>query len=100
MSVFQRYYLLIQVVTNQNANLSSGIFTCASSGIYKFQVYALTKRSETLFFELFHNAELVASIWARTRNESADGGNAAILDLNAGDTVQVRLPFLVHQREK
>ena len=83
------HYFLIQIVTNQQADLSSGIFTCSSAGIYKLQVYALTRSDESLFLELYHNEQLVASLWARTKHDYADGGNAAILNLNTGDTVQV-----------
>ena len=42
--------------------------------------------------DMYHNAKLVASLKASTRDDYADAGNAVILDLAVGDTVKVGQP--------
>ncbi|XP_053379495.1 uncharacterized protein LOC123526879 [Mercenaria mercenaria] len=78
------------VITNhQAASLNSGVFTCSEAGLYKFQVYSLTKSDTNVFLELYVNDKLVASLWGHTPGDYAAAGNAVILPLMSGDFVKV-----------
>lgn len=76
-------------ITNHGANINSGVFTCTKDGLYKFQVYCLTRSDASLFLELYHNDKLVASLWGYTPGDYAAAGNAVILPLMSGDFVKV-----------
>ena len=70
--------------------LTSGQFICYTSGIYKFQIYALTKNDTEVWLELYKNNDITISAYAHTQDDYADTGNAAILELSVGDTVYVK----------
>ena len=53
-------------------------------------MYALTKNDTNVWLELYKNNEIVVSIYAHTLGDYADTGNAAILELEIGDTVYVK----------
>lgn len=59
-------------------------------GLYKFQVYSLTKSNTKLFLELKLNNVVVATLWGYTVGDYAAAGNAVILQLEEGDTVWVQ----------
>jgi len=69
--------------------LNSGVFACTEQGVYKFQIYSLTKTDTQLFLELVHNGAVVASLWGYTTADYAAAGNAVILTLAEGDNVWV-----------
>lgn len=77
------------ITNHQNAALNSGVFTCVVPGLYKFQVYSLTRSDTLLFLELYHNDAVVATLWGYTSGTYAAAGNAVALNLAAGDTVKV-----------
>lgn len=72
-----------------NAAVKDGVFTCTEPGLYKFQVFSLTKINSRLFLELYHNDEVVATLWGYTTSDYAAAGNAVVLELAEGDTVKV-----------
>ncbi|XP_053378610.1 uncharacterized protein LOC128548191 [Mercenaria mercenaria] len=80
---------LVVITNHRQANLNSGVFTCTEDGMYKFQVYSLTKSNSNLFLELYVNSKLVASLWGHTPGDYAAAGNAVILSLKSGDVVEV-----------
>jgi hypothetical protein len=77
------------ILNHAQAQLNNGVFTCSQDGLYKFQVYSLTKTDSNLFLELYVNDKLVATLWAHTPGEYAAAGNAVILALMNGDFVKV-----------
>lgn len=79
------------ITSHGSPNLNSGVFVCTKEGLYKFQVYALTKSDSNLYLELYHNNALVASLWGHTPGDFAAAGNAVILPLKTGDTVEVKV---------
>ena len=84
--------LIFQDIENPPGDnkVTGGQFICARPGLYKFQVYSLSRSDANLYLELYQNGDLVASLWAHTHNDYAAAGNAVILNLNEGDTVQVK----------
>ncbi|XP_060608125.1 uncharacterized protein LOC132760217 [Ruditapes philippinarum] len=80
-----------KVITNHHqANVNAGEFTCTENGLYKFQVYSLTKSNSSLFLELYVNNKLLASLWGHTTGDYASAGNAVITSLVEGDVVSVK----------
>lgn len=79
------------VITNHHeAHLNAGEFTCTENGLYKFQVYSLTKSDSSLFLEIYVNNKLLASLWGHTKGDYASAGNAVITSLVVGDVVSVK----------
>ena len=74
----------------QEGKLTSGKFVSQATGLYKFQVYALTRSDSNLWLELYKNNELVVSIWGHMGGDYADSGNAAVVFLTEGDTVYIQ----------
>jgi hypothetical protein len=70
--------------------LNAGEFTCTENGLYKFQVYSLTKSDSSLFLEIYVNNKLLASLWGHTKGDYASAGNAVITSLVVGDVVSVK----------
>lgn len=85
-----RYAIIQEIGKFGSADLISGVFTCAVPGLYKFQVYSLTKSNTKLFLELKLNNVVVATLWGYTVGDYAAAGNAVILQLEEGDTVWVQ----------
>ncbi|XP_060608068.1 uncharacterized protein LOC132760165 [Ruditapes philippinarum] len=79
----------VVILNHAQAQLNNGVFTCSQDGLYKFQVYSLTKTDSNLFLELYVNDKLVATLWAHTPGDYAAAGNAVILALMNGDFVKV-----------
>lgn len=87
----KRMLFFFQTVTNYNDhNLDSGVFTCQETGIYKFQVYALSKPGIQTFFDLYVNDIVVVSLNGNSTRHYNVPGNAVILQLEAGSTVKVK----------
>ena len=76
--------------SGEEGKLTSGRFVCRVAGVYKFQVYTLTKTDAKIWLELYKNNDLVVSVWGHTQGDYADSGNAAIVELTEGDTVYVQ----------
>ena len=89
MTVFQ------QITNYKMQSLASSVFTCTQPGLYKFQAYSLTRTDKSLYLDMYQNDVIVASLWARTPHDYAAAGNAVILDLATGDTVQVNFDWSV-----
>ena len=82
---------ILQVITSHGgAHIESGVFLCGVQGIYKFQVSLFTSYTERLFLEVFKNSDVVASIYAYGKRDLGSVTHAVILELERGDTVQVR----------
>ncbi|XP_048249720.1 complement C1q-like protein 4 [Haliotis rufescens] len=87
-----------QVLRNTNIFLNvgkaydrhTGRFKCPQSGIYSFQVHALTQKKKSLWLELMHNNNLVVSVHAHSSDENDGASNSAILQLKKGDQVWVQ----------
>ena len=71
-------------------NITKGVFTCTREGYFKFQVYGTTYGTGRLFLEIFANSSLVASLYSHTTSDYVTAGNAVIVYLKVGDTVQVK----------
>ncbi|KAL4221158.1 hypothetical protein ACF0H5_019417 [Mactra antiquata] len=69
---------------------TTGTFTAPTSGLYEFNYHALGKQGVAIWLELFHNDQYINSLYSHIINNYATGGNAAVLDLLAGDRVSVR----------
>ncbi|KAL8576672.1 hypothetical protein ACOMHN_025147 [Nucella lapillus] len=74
----------------------NGKFMCIESGIYVFQVHALSGNDTDMWLELHHNYQYVVSVWGHTDNDYATGGNSVILQLIMGDEVTVACTTQYH----
>ncbi|XP_070182486.1 complement C1q subcomponent subunit B-like [Littorina saxatilis] len=80
-----------RVYTNVGSalNAGTGVFTCPQSGLYLFNVFALTTRRKHLKLELHQNSRYIMSLYANANGSYGTGGNSVILRVNKGDTVYV-----------
>ncbi|XP_046568082.1 complement C1q tumor necrosis factor-related protein 4-like [Haliotis rubra] len=69
-------------------NLKTGTFTCPRSGVYSFQLSALTQKGKEAWLELTVNGKLIVSAWGRT--DYATATNAVIVRVRRGDKVRVQ----------
>ncbi|XP_045162553.2 uncharacterized protein LOC123527267 [Mercenaria mercenaria] len=69
--------------------ISNGVFTSREGGTFKCQVYSLAGSNKKIFLEIWHNDHRVASLYAHSPSYGS-GGNAVVLSLSEGDTVQVK----------
>ncbi|BFZ00970.1 hypothetical protein BsWGS_04009 [Bradybaena similaris] len=81
--------VLNHVISNHGGGYDSntGIFTAPTSGVYVFQIHALTTKGNAFWLNLFHNNDYVISVFARHYYEYAAAGNSAVLTLKKGDQV-------------
>ncbi|XP_045162552.2 uncharacterized protein LOC123527266 [Mercenaria mercenaria] len=81
----------LHTITNHmNRNeISNGVFTSREGGKFKCQVYAVAANTKKLFLDIWHNDQRVASLYAHSPHYGS-GGNAVVLSLSEGDTVQVK----------
>ena len=84
------HYFQAITTIGSKGQLTSGNFICYTAGIYKFQVYALTKNDTKVWLEFYKNNDMVVSVYAHTIKDYADTGNSVILELEIGDTVYVK----------
>ena len=68
---------------------NTGIVIITAPGIYIFHVFAVSSQGEEIYQELYHNNNLVCSLYNYADNEWTDAGNTAILHLQAGDKIGV-----------
>ncbi|XP_045163918.2 uncharacterized protein LOC123528253 [Mercenaria mercenaria] len=83
--IFDRVFIDLQHAYDQK----TGEFIVPVSGLYEFSYHALGKRNGTIWLELFHNYRYVNSLYSHTPGHFATGGNAAVLELDAGDVIYV-----------
>lgn len=78
-----------RVFTNvgRGFNVNTGVFTASVGGIYAFRYHALTQQGQEIWAELYHNFIYVNSLYAHSPGNYGSGGNSAVLELIAGDTV-------------
>lgn len=78
-----------RVFTNvgRGFNVNTGVFTASVGGIYAFHYHALTQQGQEIWAELYHNFIYVNSLYAHSPGNYGSGGNSAVLELIAGDTV-------------
>uniref|UniRef100_A0A3B3ZIU7 C1q domain-containing protein n=1 Tax=Periophthalmus magnuspinnatus TaxID=409849 RepID=A0A3B3ZIU7_9GOBI len=77
-----------------NYNPATGIFTATVKGVYFFRFTMFNNLNSTpnSFLVLRKNEEQIVSIWDISGSDANDtGSNAAVLPLEAGDTVYVEL---------
>ncbi|XP_003454798.2 complement C1q-like protein 3 [Oreochromis niloticus] len=75
----------------------TGIFTAPVSGVYFFTIFSHAGGRHETWLHLYKNNEVILHIHDHPSTDPADnGGNAAFLQLQQGDTVYVRLKANTH----
>ncbi|XP_026018465.1 complement C1q-like protein 3 [Astatotilapia calliptera] len=75
----------------------TGVFTAPVSGVYFFTIFSLSGGEHAIRLLFYKNNEVILHIHDHRSDDTADnGGNAAFLQLQQGDTVYVRLKEGTH----
>ncbi|XP_005952871.1 complement C1q-like protein 3 [Haplochromis burtoni] len=75
----------------------TGIFTAPVSGVYFFTIFSHSGGERKTWLLLYKNNEVILHIHDHQSTDTADnGGNAAFLQMQQGDTVYVRLKEGTH----
>jgi hypothetical protein len=87
-----------KVYTNEGLgyNSSTGVFTAPKGGLYAFHLHALSIRNEGLGLRLYHNNELLISVYGESPGARAHGGNSIVLKLKKNDQVYVKSAYPSH----
>jgi hypothetical protein len=86
------------IITNSgNAyNNHNGMFTAPVRGIYAFYSSLLTGAGKSMELEIVHNGSVFCRLYSGDMNFWGPGFNMAIIELNVGDTVWVRVNVFAH----
>ncbi|XP_062589184.1 complement C1q tumor necrosis factor-related protein 4-like [Saccostrea cucullata] len=98
--VFNRVFVNL----GQNFNVNTGIFTATVPGIYAFHYHATAQKGKSIWMELYRNYIYVNSLYGSIIGDVGPGGNSAVLELVAGDTVYLDIQhhgsFLYGERDR
>ncbi|XP_028673795.2 complement C1q-like protein 2 [Erpetoichthys calabaricus] len=82
----------IHVNLGNGYNPSTGIFTAYRKGIYFFTFTAFLNSNKQMFVSLMKNNDMLVGVWDSYTPDGNDAGsNTAIVQLEVGDNVYVRL---------
>ena len=76
-----------------NYNGVNGLFTCKVPGYYHFSLGWLSEAEKSVGVQLYHNAQVVFSMYAASGHSYQAASNSATLQLLRGDVVKIRTYF-------
>lgn len=71
---------------------STGTFICPKPGVYIFHFNALNHAGKLAYFILYKNGSEVVRALADDKRDHESSGNTALLQLETGDTIYVKIP--------
>ena len=76
--------------TSDSYDVSTGIVTISSRGLYVIHFYAMAVDDSELFLDLYHNAKYICSLHGLADTGRVSTGNSVILDIIPGDQISVK----------